>query len=319
MTQPRYRSPPRETTLTRVGLLLGVSLLRAVFWLLRRLPEDRALAFAHGVSRVLGVPLKAARRRTQQIVFTDGDTGFEALEQQHTAYLARLRLHIARLPVESPRTMGERVSFEGLEHLAAARDQHRGVLIVSGHVGTWLHVPTALAGRGFPMLFFVNPHLPGLAGMMDSMASRYGFSLAHVGADAHAAARDHFRSGGLLHVTIDATVHPERSVWLRFGQSELLVDPGPAVLALRHRVPVVRASAFHDAAGHSCVRLSPPMLVGPGTTWTRAEPLMQHWLDCLWSDVSAHPAQWWPIAYVQVRRPLAVVAKIAPPTVVSTR
>ena len=309
------RAAPPHPALTRIGLALGMPLMRFLFWLLRRFHERRALSIARAISRVLAVPTMAARRRAQEAVFAARSNGARrGLERAHIDYLSRLRVHGARLPLETPESIRYGVTLDGEEHLLKARDGHRGVIVVGGHVGSWLHILPALACRGHPLLFLVNPALPRLTTYLEAISSRHGFALAGVGDSAQDAAGRHLRGGGVLYLTIDATVHPDRSVWLRFGPSELLVDPGPAVLALRHRRPVIWATTYHDDTGGSRVLLAPPMEVGPGTPWTRSGPLMQHWLDLLWSDVSRRPAQWWPIAYVPIRLPSAV----APDATVST-
>jgi KDO2-lipid IV(A) lauroyltransferase len=291
---------------SRVALATGVQLMRFIAWTLRTVPETQALPLSRRIARPMARPFARTRRERYQLLL--GEPSMEALgslEREHVAYLAWLRVQGARLILDTPATLSQKVTLDGEEHLHAALERGRGVLVVSGHTGCWWHVPVLLSCRAMPPLFFVNPALGGLTRYMSAVAGRFGFPTANVGETAYEEARRRLRANGVVFVTPDVTIRPERSAWLRFGAAELLVDPGAAVMALRQRAPVVWVTTFRDLAGHSHLVCRPPIDVGPGTACNRPQALLERWLDLLWSDLGDRLAQWWAITYAPVRRAAA--------------
>jgi hypothetical protein len=84
------------------------------------------------------------------------------------------------------------------------------------------------------------------------------------------------------------------------GGAEFLVDVGPAVMALRHRVPVVWTRSYHDDSGGSHIQFTPAMEFAPATHG--AEDVMRRWLGYLWSDLQARSHQWWAINFIASRK-----------------
>lgn len=293
---------------------LASAFVLSLYWVLRLVREEQAKAVSGRVSRVVAAAYHGARLKRYDILFGAlSPTERADLDSAHVAYLARLMVHSSRLETDTLDSLCDKVLMEGQEHIEAARAHNRGVLIVAAHAGTWMHAPVTLAARGQPPLAVINPELRIFGRYLrQSIANRFRIPVANAGEDAYDAAKKQFRSNRLMFVTIDMTVRPAQSAWLRFGRAELLVDVGPAVIALRQRVPVIWASTFHDEPGRSRVAFSPPMTVGAGTRWARPDQLMQHWLDLLWADVRARPAQWWPLVFVPLRRPSSAATVTVP-------
>jgi len=80
--------------------------------------------------------------------------------------LARLILGIARFPRLNASNIGDVISYEGLEHYLAAKEEERGVLVATAHLGNWELSAFAHALMTEPMQVMVrrldNPLLDGV-------------------------------------------------------------------------------------------------------------------------------------------------------------
>lgn len=76
------------------------------------------------------------------------DRALHAIARRHLQHLTRSIVEVMRLPAECPL---ERVRFEGLEHLEAARAHGKGVIIATAHYGNWEILGGALARSGLPL------------------------------------------------------------------------------------------------------------------------------------------------------------------------
>ncbi len=269
---------------------------------LRDGPEDHSYRIAQRLVPLLTSPFYARRRANFRLLFPDQTSKqLRQLRQEHVRYLARLQTHNARLAIETPDLLLKKIVTHGLENLEKARAQGRGVMIICGHTGTWWHVLGALAARRLQPTAMTNPALGRITRYMHMLATRYDVSVVNVGKDAYDLARSRFQSGGIVYLTIDVSVRPEQSRWTPLGPVQLSMDPGPAIMAFRRRVPVVWARSFHDDNGSSHVDFTYAMETGCDPALSKVEDIMHRWLSLLWSDVQSHPAQWWAMNFIPLR------------------
>lgn len=225
-----------------------------------------------------------------------------SLEKQHIEYYSRLNYHIMRLSEQNLSDLPAVIQATGEENIAAALKAGRGLLLTVAHSGTWWHAPLYLAARGFRLRAVVNPRLPPRIGeYLHKVSERFGVPVTYVGKEAYQSARDTFSRNEIFVIAIDRTLREDRSAWIPCGPAELLMDPGPAMLALRQRVPVVHADTFHDNAGCSSVTFSTPHSFGPGTSMTTTESVLRFWGKSIYEQWQRHPEQWWTISFCSLR------------------
>ncbi|HMD14346.1 MAG TPA: hypothetical protein VKI62_06965, partial [Bacteroidota bacterium] len=111
-----------------------------------------------------------------------------------------------------------------------------------------------------------------------------------------------FRRNGIFSTFIDFSVIPKHTKWMPFGQSEMAVNLGPAIIALRHHVPVVCVSSFRTAENSHRVIIHPPISqeLGPDIH-LNATDLLSRALEIVETDLAEHPEQWWPWNYARLR------------------
>ncbi len=140
--------------------------------------------------------------------------------------------------------------------LARARDEGRGVIFASGHIGPWERVAKALVDAGVPLVTLARrPYDPRFEAIYDGLRARHGTGTIYRG-DPGAATRivRTLRRNGVLGVPMDLRTRAP-SVDVPFLGRTAPTVVGPAVLALRTRAPVVVGTAARDG-GASVVRIT---------------------------------------------------------------
>ena len=220
------------------------------------------------------------------------------VDKEHHDYLARMRTEIARGVHREASEQLNRVAFAGEEHLQAALERRRGVLLISGHTGTWWLVPAALAARGYKVTgIFTSIPFPSVERLLLRLAGRYGIRVAFVGKSAYRAALEAVEKNEVLYLTFDVSVRPNRNERCRFGAGTLDIDPGPAQLALRQNMTVLQAACAHQGARDHVITFYPPDEIATATP----SVLCQRWLDRVADEVRQRPSQWWSWGYVDVQ------------------
>jgi len=274
---------------------------------LQRLPAAEALERARRGDRRLEWLMGRNRDRNLRAYLDVGEGGsarLEELRRAHREYMARVRLNTALIGGWNSDDLRREVGIEGAEHLERAAAGGRGVLVLAAHAGNWWHAAAALPALGYRAEAVVSPGLPRpMIRHMNRIARNFGRSLAFVGEGAYEAARARFREGGAFFIAFDFSVRPEHDEWLELSPGlALKIDPGPVILALRHRVPVVWARCWYDARGRSRVAYLPPVETRrDGDFGTRRE-LVDELLRQLREQIEARPEQWWLLTFGELRR-----------------
>jgi len=194
------------------------------------------------------------------------------------------------------------IQATGEENVAAALRGGRGLLLTVAHTGTWWHAPLYLAARGHRLRSVVKPGRPPRVGeYLQTISDRFGVPVTYVGQDAYQTARETFTRNEIFVIAIDRSLRVERSVSVPCGPATIILDPGPAILALRQRVPVVHAETFHDETGRSCVNYSPPLTFGPGTELANTQSVLRFCGQSIFEQWQRHPEQWWTLSFCSLR------------------
>lgn len=197
----------------------------------------------------------------------------------------------------------DRVTLEGQEHIHEALRAGRGAMVFINHLGNFLSIAPAFWRAGWKGCVVRNA-LPmvWLDRRVQDWCTQFGGGQQFIGGGVPAMAARTFRQNTLLFLAVDFSEPDERNVWIPFGPVETRVSLGPALLALRHRVPVLCVTCERlDAMRHRVV-VHPP-LVRPRTGHAHADArvLTREALRLVTEDVRRHPEQWWPWDWVPLR------------------
>jgi Kdo2-lipid IVA lauroyltransferase/acyltransferase len=328
---PKSSQPKRAAPLWRrikVAALVHaiVFIARILVWLTCRLSYERGMAFARWLTARFE-PLTRAKRARNFARFypaTFPAEQRESLDAAHQRYLARMRLEVVRAFEQSRDEALSIVDFVGEEHLRAALALNRGVLLIGGHTGTWWSAPAALPQRGYACTaVFTTIAFPVISRQLLRIAEKFGVKIAFVGESAHAAVRNAVQQNEVVYLSYDVAVRLKHSVPVRFGEGTLMMDPGPAVLALRYKMPVVQVACTQVANRRLQVKFYPAD--DPTLIEGEEKPLQlcTRWLARLENELRENPEQWWAWGYVtlaeregEAHRPARAADPITTPEVV---
>lgn len=188
------------------------------------------------------------------------------------------------------------------------RQEGRGALVCSMHLGPFPYVPIALAELGCPVMAYAAE------GVRSGVESSWLSAAAHQGAQFEAltatSSRDALRAvrgmrdGKFLVLYMDGQFSASRDQHradFRFLGQELYMRTGPALLAASAGVPIVLAACYWDGLGRRIVTFSDP-LPPPESRQESAiiatTESMYRWFEPI---VAARPGQWpgwaWPIQH----------------------
>lgn len=128
---------------------------------LRRLPLSVARKIANSAAKLLDLAVPKLRR-VARINLSFAFPALPARQREQIvdgvfAGVARLLLTFARLPDLNQTNIGNWIEYDGLEHYLAAKQNGRGVLVATAHLGNWELSAFAHALLTEPMNVMVRP------------------------------------------------------------------------------------------------------------------------------------------------------------------
>jgi len=294
--QPRRRSLwkrlRRATRGPRNALLARA--IAAVATTVGALPPAAALALGRGLGRgahaLLGTPRRLARRHVGR--------AFPELDAAARAALVRATfVHAGQAYAELalwPRLRASGyVGMEGEEHLRAAIEGGRGAVVVTGHCGNWELLAAAIAERGWPVSVVARKvnderfdalvrRFRGERGMeiLDRDHPRF---LAQV--------REALARNRLVGILMDQDSRGA-GVFVPFFGRLAHTPPGPAMIVLRQKVPVLSAFIRRRPEGGHVITIRPVPLDGDAPGARRIEALTARCTAEIEAAIRRAPAEW---------------------------
>ena len=180
---------------------------------------------------------------------------------------------------------------EGWEHITAALERGRGLIIVTGHVGNWDLPGAILAGRGYPVNAIVETlQPPAWNARVQAIRSRIGLRAIAVESSGRAL-YDALLQNETVAVVFDRPL-ATGGVAVSFFGAETRLPEGVARLALRTGAAVIGAVGLRRG-DRIVAKVSPPFtMMRRGDRASDVQALTQTmaaWLERL---VRQHPDQW---------------------------
>jgi KDO2-lipid IV(A) lauroyltransferase len=183
-------------------------------------------------------------------------------------------LYFSRLGKDS---VGRLVHYEGLEHIRAAYDRGKGVLLFSGHFGHWELTALMQGHLGLPLTLVTRPlDNPGLERLLAEQRGHSGNTIVHkrnAVREMLRAIRD--REGVAIVIDQDAR---DGGVFVPFFGRMASTTPTLALLALRSDAAVIPTYSVPQADGSYRIVYEPPVVIQP--TADRDEDLRRITAEC---------------------------------------
>ncbi len=247
---------------------------RIVYWLTRFCFGSLALlpaAWSRWAARSLASIVYTFDRRHRRIGMINLAIAFPGKSQTarriilHRSFrqLGDLALEISGLPRLTRAGLKQRVQYEagrGLENYLRAKQEGKGVLFVTAHIGAWELLPVAhVLLSGCPLAFVVRPlENPYLERWVDSIRCGHGNRTLAKSQGVRPVLR-RLQSGGDVGFLIDQNVQPRDGIYVPLFGHSASTSSTVAALSLRTGAPIVSGFLYPGArSGHYTIRFYPP-------------------------------------------------------------
>ncbi len=201
-------------------------------------------------------------RRHRQIAFDNlkpsfgqehDDAWLWAITRRSFEQLGRTLAEVMRLERTDPVALRQRVKIEGYEHYLAARNERRGVMLISAHFGNWEYVGAAFASEGHPVALVARAlDDAGLNAILDAARERHGNTVLDKKTAASEIVR-RLRAGETVGILIDQNTRAEDAVFVDYFGRLAATHKGPAIIALRTGATVLPVFVVREDDHHRLV------------------------------------------------------------------
>ena len=156
-------------------------------------------------------------------------------------------------------TVMDRLDVEGDKHFAAAEAAGRGIIFVSGHMGSTEIAASIVALRGYKITSVIDGRYPGF--VMDwihACRNRLGITLLPASRSGVSLIR-RLRNREMVALVVDAGVTGGDGIAVEFFGRETVFPAGPARLARLSGAPIVFGLAVRKRGGRFHAFIEPPI------------------------------------------------------------
>lgn len=251
----------------------------------------------------------------KKVIFENLSTAFPDLSRTEKRELARkFCVHLVytlieffRIPRYARRGFKNFVRTEGLENYYKAKEEHRGVLCLAGHLGSFELIIAAMADELQPEWVgaVVKSFPKNIAVLVDRIRKATPFHLipAKGGMKSIQEALD--QNGAVVFV-LDQNATRKLGVFVDFFGKPACTMTGLATVALRTGAPVIAASAYREAPGKHVLKVFPPIpLEEKGDVHETIAHMTAVYTRFLEKEIKEHPEQWlWSHKRWRTQRPV---------------
>jgi Kdo2-lipid IVA lauroyltransferase/acyltransferase len=207
--------------------------------------------------------------------------------------LGRVALETSLLStMPTDRVLGLFAEPTGWEHIAAALEAKRGMLLISGHLGNWELGAAYLAARGVP-IDAVARHMnnPLVDGYLARSRRRLGVTVLF---DDTAAARipRSVRAGRAVALLADQDAKGLVSTFVPFFGRAARTPKGPAVFALRLGVPAILAMVVREPDGQYRMCFEPVPVLDTGDREQDTDRIVAAYTAQMEAVIRRYPGQY---------------------------
>ncbi len=214
---------------------------RTILFVLSILPRSAALTLGKTVAWVGYHALGKLRRtglRNLEIAFPElSETERLAILKGSLQSLGRVLGEVSQFGKATPESLRKIVDFELDEESKAlykrVREENRGVVITTGHLGNWELLVFAFAALHEPIAYLARPlDNPLIEELTVKIRTRFGNRPINKANSAMLAIKM-LREGEILGVLSDVNAHPKEGVFVPFFGQPSCTTAGPATFAIR--------------------------------------------------------------------------------------
>lgn len=206
----------------------------------------------------------------------------------------RMIVEVMRFPLLNKNNINEFVQVEGLEYLAAAYAQGKGVIMATGHYGNWELLGATVALHGYPMLSITrkqnNSHMDKLINEFRQMVGQQ--VTYNRGGHGLLAISRMLKEKQLLGVLYDQDTNDDGVEIDLFGKRSI-IPLGAAALSRMYGSPILPIFLHNNEDGTCTAKIYPPLYT-PKTKDKQQDfyQVTRNLVTILEHEIIAHPEMW---------------------------
>lgn len=270
---------------------------RGVLALLRPVPFNAARGVGRWLGRLGHTPFGVRRTVVERQIaaaFPDKDAGsVRALVRDAYAHFGEVLIETALLPrLGQQGVLDLFESAEGFDGIEAAHAAGNGVILITGHFGNWELAGAYVAARGIPIEVIVrrlnNPLFDGYV----TRTRTGGGMIVVYDHDAVRRTPRAFRDGHAVAFVADQGVLGLASTFVPFFGRPAKTPRGPAVFAMKYRLPTFFVAAVREPTGRYRCVVTPVEIPDTGDREADVDTVVARYTAILESWVRRYPGQY---------------------------
>ena len=263
---------------------------------LRFLPHGALLFLGALLGRLYYMIIKKQRERAvRQMMQGLSISEKEARKIVRTSFvnLAQNMLEILYMPKLNRENLHEYIEIEHLERLKDALAEGHGVVVLTGHIGTWEWLSAAFSLSGLPVTAIAKTQPNAeYSRVLDDLRATIGAEIFSRGTSELLAAGRALKNGKILGFLADQDAGPG-GAFIEFLGKTAATPLGPAVFSRKFRAPVVPAFILRRPDGKHTVRVYERMeYVDTGDTEKDLYDLTVRMTRLMEEVIRENPTQW---------------------------
>ena len=206
--------------------------------------------------------------------------------------LGRTATEHARLLTTETIDIRDRMTATGVDHIAQAREQGKGVILVTGHFGYWELLGASVAALGHPVAVVAkDQHNPSVNALIIKGRERLGMKVIPMAKATHAILRT-LRRNECIGLLMDQDAGPG-GAFVDFLGLPASTYQGPALFALRSGAPIIPCFIIREGTEHHRVVFETPIEAVPsGDEAADIQRYTQAYTAVLEQYVRRYPDHW---------------------------
>lgn len=264
--------------------------------IIRLLPYDALLALGRVLGNLYYLLVKKQRERAvAQMMPALNVTESEArkLVRESFVNLARNMLDILYMPNLNEQNLSQYIEIDHLERMRMALMEGNGVVVLTGHIGTWEWLSAAFTLNGMPVTAIakLQPNAE-YSRALDDLRATIHVEIFNRGTNELRAAGRALKDGKILGFLADQDAGPG-GAFIKFLGKTASTPLGPAVFSRRFSAPVVPAFIIRQENGRHLVKIGKPLhFEDTGDTDADLLRFTEQMTKILEDVIRENPTQW---------------------------
>ena len=264
--------------------------------LIRFLPYDLLLFLGRVLGNLYYLLIKKQRERAvAQMMPALNVSEDEARKLVRASFvnLARNMLDILYMPNLNEKNLSQYIEIDHLERMRSALDEGHGVVVLTGHVGTWEWLSAAFSLNNMPVTAIakLQPNAE-YSRALDDLRATIHVEIFNRGTNELRAAGRALKDGKILGFLADQDAGPG-GAFINFLGKTASTPMGPAVFSRRFNAPVLPAFIIRQPNGRHLVKIGEPMhFEDTGDTDADLLRFTEQMTKILEQVIRENPTQW---------------------------